>query len=104
MALPTREVTEDGFERQFATNYHGPFALTGLRLPSIRQIAGSRVVTVSSSPDQMAFANSDALFSLGELAATIAREYEGQCDILCFGPYPSRDMVQAGFLQLRNVL
>jgi NAD(P)-dependent dehydrogenase (short-subunit alcohol dehydrogenase family) len=49
MALPTRELTEDGFERQFATNYLGPFALTGLLLPSIRQIAGSRVVTVSSS-------------------------------------------------------
>jgi NAD(P)-dependent dehydrogenase (short-subunit alcohol dehydrogenase family) len=48
MALPTREVTGDGFERQFATNYLGPFALTGLLLPSIKQSAGSRVVTVSS--------------------------------------------------------
>lgn len=25
MAVPTREVTVDGFERQFATNYLGPF-------------------------------------------------------------------------------
>jgi NAD(P)-dependent dehydrogenase (short-subunit alcohol dehydrogenase family) len=49
MALPTREVTGDGFERQFATNYLGPFALTLLLLPSIKQMAGSRVVTVSSS-------------------------------------------------------
>ncbi len=49
MALPKREVTVDGWERQFATNYLGPFALTGLLLPSIRQTAGSRVVTVSSS-------------------------------------------------------
>ncbi len=49
MALPTREVTADGFERQFATNYLGPFALTALLLPSIKQVAGSRVVTVSSS-------------------------------------------------------
>ena len=49
MALPTREVTEDGFERQFATNYLGPFALTGLLLPSMKQRAGSRVVTVSSA-------------------------------------------------------
>jgi len=48
MALPTREVTDDGFERQFATNYLGPFALTGLLLPSMKQRAGSRVVTVSS--------------------------------------------------------
>jgi NAD(P)-dependent dehydrogenase (short-subunit alcohol dehydrogenase family) len=48
MALPTREVTGDGFERQFATNYLGAFALTGLLLPSMKQRAGSRVVTVSS--------------------------------------------------------
>jgi NAD(P)-dependent dehydrogenase (short-subunit alcohol dehydrogenase family) len=49
MALPAREVTRDGFERQFATNYLGPFALTGLLLSSIKQTSGSRVVTVSSS-------------------------------------------------------
>lgn len=49
MALPTRELTQDGFERQFATNYLGPFALTALLLPSIKQRPGSRVVTVSSS-------------------------------------------------------
>jgi NAD(P)-dependent dehydrogenase (short-subunit alcohol dehydrogenase family) len=49
MALPTREITADGFERQFATNYLGPFALTALLLPSIKKVVGSRVVTVSSS-------------------------------------------------------
>ena len=49
MALPTREVTVDGFERQFATNYLGPFALTMLLLPSIKPVVDSRVVTVSSS-------------------------------------------------------
>jgi len=48
MALPKREVTADGFERQFATNYLGPFALTGLLLPSIKAKPGSRVVTLSS--------------------------------------------------------
>ena len=48
MALPKREITEDGFERQFATNYLGPFALTGLLLPSIKVQPGSRVVTLSS--------------------------------------------------------
>ncbi len=39
MALPTREVTADGFERQFATNYLGPFALTGL-LATINETKG----------------------------------------------------------------
>ena len=38
-----------GLSVSFATNYLGPFALTMLLLPSIKQKAGSRVVTVSSS-------------------------------------------------------
>jgi NAD(P)-dependent dehydrogenase (short-subunit alcohol dehydrogenase family) len=48
MAIPKREVTVDGFERQIATNYLGPFALTALLLPSIKPQPGSRIVTVSS--------------------------------------------------------
>jgi NAD(P)-dependent dehydrogenase (short-subunit alcohol dehydrogenase family) len=47
-ALGTRQVTADGFERQFATNYIGPFALTALLFPSIKRTQGSRVVTVAS--------------------------------------------------------
>ncbi|MGH9090220.1 MAG: oxidoreductase [Acidimicrobiales bacterium] len=42
-------VTEDGFERQFATNHLGPFALTGLLLDLLLTTSGSRVVTVSSA-------------------------------------------------------
>jgi NAD(P)-dependent dehydrogenase (short-subunit alcohol dehydrogenase family) len=49
MALPDREVTVDGFERQFGTNHLGPFALTNLLLPKITD----RVVTVSSSGHRM---------------------------------------------------
>jgi NAD(P)-dependent dehydrogenase (short-subunit alcohol dehydrogenase family) len=49
MAIPTRQLTVDGFERQFGTNYLGPFALTALLLPSIKSRPGSRVVIVSSS-------------------------------------------------------
>jgi NAD(P)-dependent dehydrogenase (short-subunit alcohol dehydrogenase family) len=49
MALPTRELTVDGFERQFATNYLGPFALTALLFAHLKPQPGTRVVTVASS-------------------------------------------------------
>ncbi|MGI4953691.1 MAG: SDR family NAD(P)-dependent oxidoreductase [Janthinobacterium lividum] len=45
MALPRRELTVDGFERQLGTNYLGHFALTARLLP---RLAGGRVVNVSS--------------------------------------------------------
>jgi NAD(P)-dependent dehydrogenase (short-subunit alcohol dehydrogenase family) len=41
--------TADGFELQFGTNHLGHFALTGLVLPSLLPVAGSRVVTISSN-------------------------------------------------------
>ena len=48
MAVPTRELTADGFERQFGTNVLGHFALTGLLVPALRKSAAPRVVTLSS--------------------------------------------------------
>jgi NAD(P)-dependent dehydrogenase (short-subunit alcohol dehydrogenase family) len=48
MALPTRDLTEDGFERQFGTNHLGHFALTGLLLPALMVAPAPRVVTVAS--------------------------------------------------------
>jgi NAD(P)-dependent dehydrogenase (short-subunit alcohol dehydrogenase family) len=48
MALPKREQTPDGFERQFGTNHLGHFALTGLLMPSLLAGPTPRVVTVAS--------------------------------------------------------
>ena len=48
MAVPQRELTEDGYERQFATNYLGPFLLTALLFPLMKAKNGSRIVTVAS--------------------------------------------------------
>ena len=46
-------------------------------------------------PDDMSFANSDALFPPAELNALIGQEYESQCRVLCYGPFPTWPEVRA---------
>ncbi|HBK47470.1 MAG TPA: short chain dehydrogenase [Xanthomonadaceae bacterium] len=48
MTPPKRQVTADGFELQFGTNYLGHFALTARLLPLLRMGDRPRVVTLSS--------------------------------------------------------
>jgi NAD(P)-dependent dehydrogenase (short-subunit alcohol dehydrogenase family) len=48
MAPPTRQVTADGFELQFGTNYLAHFALTARLLPQLRRGRQARVVNLSS--------------------------------------------------------
>jgi NAD(P)-dependent dehydrogenase (short-subunit alcohol dehydrogenase family) len=58
MAVPNRQLTEDGFELQFGTNHLGAFALTMLLMPAIRKTPGARVVAVASNahrPSSIAF-------------------------------------------------
>ena len=63
MALPQRETTVDGFERQFGTNHLGHFALTGLLMPQLLAAAAPRVVTVSSLAHRNGKINFDDLQS-----------------------------------------
>ena len=63
MAIPTRQLTPDGYERQFATNYLGPFALTALLFWSLKPQPGSRIVTVSSGVSNQAKIEFDNLQS-----------------------------------------
>jgi NAD(P)-dependent dehydrogenase (short-subunit alcohol dehydrogenase family) len=53
MSIPKRETTSDGFEKQFGTNYLGPFALTLLLLPLLQRSANPRVTVVSSGAANM---------------------------------------------------
>ena len=55
-------------------------------------------------PEGMSFAHSDALFPPSKLSAVIGPEYEAQCRMLCYGPYPSWAEVQTRFLELRDIL
>ena len=54
MAIPHRETTAQGYERQFGTNHLGHFALTGRLLPVLARRPGRRVVTVSSNQHKRA--------------------------------------------------
>jgi NAD(P)-dependent dehydrogenase (short-subunit alcohol dehydrogenase family) len=45
---PPKSTTADGFELHFGTNHLGHFALTGLLLPNLLGVDGSRVVVVAS--------------------------------------------------------
>lgn len=53
------QITDEGFENQFATNYLGHFALTGLLLPLLNSTRGARVVTLSSLSYRWAKINFD---------------------------------------------
>lgn len=63
MAPPKRQVTTDGFELQFGTNYLGHFALTAHLYPLLRKGQNTRVVTVSS------LANRDGKINFEDLQA-----------------------------------
>ena len=55
-------------------------------------------------PDGMMFSRSDALFPPAELAAAIAGEYERECKMLCYGPFPLWPELQSRFEELRKLL
>jgi NAD(P)-dependent dehydrogenase (short-subunit alcohol dehydrogenase family) len=60
MALPTRRVTDQGWELQLATNHLGHFALATALLPELRAAGSARLVVVSSG------AHRNAAFDFGD--------------------------------------
>jgi NAD(P)-dependent dehydrogenase (short-subunit alcohol dehydrogenase family) len=63
MAYPKRQITVDGFESQFGTNYLGHFALTAQLLPQLRAASQPRVVNISSLVHKMGAIQFDNLQS-----------------------------------------
>jgi hypothetical protein len=55
-------------------------------------------------PPNMSFAKSDALFPPDDLRAVLAGEFEKQCRVLCFGPFPTWAEVEARLIGLRDAL
>jgi hypothetical protein len=56
------------------------------------------------APTEMSFANSDAFFPPPALNATLGKEYEQQCRLLCYGAFPSWSTVLAMFERLKPLL
>ena len=80
--MPPPELTEDGFESQFAVNFLGHFALTGRLFDLLSATDGARVVTLSSIAHRGAHVDFDnlrlekeyqrgACYSQSKLAETI---------------------------------
>jgi NAD(P)-dependent dehydrogenase (short-subunit alcohol dehydrogenase family) len=72
MTSATRTETVDGLETVFATNHLGPFLLTNLLLPVLKESAPARIVTVSSGAQAMGKLDFDDLQSVrnyGEIRA-----------------------------------
>ena len=55
-------------------------------------------------PEGMRFAVSEALFPPIGIEPALKSEYEAQCRMLCYGPYPSWDNVKLRFVELRDLL
>jgi hypothetical protein len=55
-------------------------------------------------PDGLIFSQSEALFPTGETQQALAREYESQCQNLCYGDFPGWTDIEACFAELREWL
>jgi NAD(P)-dependent dehydrogenase (short-subunit alcohol dehydrogenase family) len=63
MALPARQVTQDGFEMQLGVNFLGHFALTAHLLPLLRAAKKPRIINLSSIAHRRGMINLDDLQS-----------------------------------------
>lgn len=55
-------------------------------------------------PPDFRFRESRAIFPSPDLSRVLARAYDEQCRVLCYGPYPTWDAVLSRFESLREIL
>ena len=94
-SVPKREETEDGFERQLATNYLGHFALAGLLLGRMQQDPLSRIVQVASLAHRRARIHFDDLQMRRDYSAGAAYG-QSKLAMLMFGLELDRRLRAAG--------
>ncbi|ELR11144.1 oxidoreductase, short chain dehydrogenase/reductase superfamily protein [Acanthamoeba castellanii str. Neff] len=73
--------TVDGFERQFQTNYLGPFLLTNLLLPRMIETGNARIVNVSSQAHRIGTAN----YAAGKLEWDNLQMDKGYSPLISYG-------------------
>jgi Nucleotidyl transferase AbiEii toxin, Type IV TA system len=56
------------------------------------------------APPGMSFAKSEAIFPKGNIEKALAAEFEKQCQILCFGEFPTWSQVQQRFMNIQDIL
>jgi NAD(P)-dependent dehydrogenase (short-subunit alcohol dehydrogenase family) len=94
MATPYAK-SKDGFEMQLATNHLGHFALTGLLLPHMRDVPGSRVVAIASVAAKSGKIDFDDL--MGEHRYDTWKAYnQSKLANLMFGQELQRRLARAG--------
>jgi NAD(P)-dependent dehydrogenase (short-subunit alcohol dehydrogenase family) len=82
MAPPNRMETKDGFELQFGSNFLGPFALTNLLLPLLRETPGARVATMTSGTANFGSIHFDDLQSQHRYRPNLAYAQSKLADML----------------------
>ncbi|MTE22535.1 SDR family NAD(P)-dependent oxidoreductase [Streptomyces sp. TRM43335] len=90
--FPPRPYTEDGFETHFGVNHLGHFALTVLLLDAMRQVPGSRIVTVTSLAHRIA---------PGGFDAAGARSGDGRRSVAAYGRSKLANLMFSRELQRR---
>jgi hypothetical protein len=68
------------------------------------RISREHFATSYVPPPEMTFAKSDALYPPAELGTVIAAGFEAQCRVLCFGPFPTWQEVQARLKAIQELL